>query len=52
MSISKKWSLVSLDPLDPNFEKVEEFYKGKNFNNDIAFGTLFVFCDLNTYFQL
>ncbi len=43
----------SLEPLDPNSEKVERFYKAKNFINDIAFGTsLFVFCDLNTYFQL
>ncbi len=53
MSISMKWSLVSLEPLDPNSEKVEGFYKAKTFINDIAFGTsLFVFCDLNTYFQL
>ncbi len=52
MSISKKWSLVSLEPLDPNSEKVEGFYKTTYFINDIAFGTsLFVFCDLNTYFQ-
>ncbi len=29
MSISKKWSLVSLEPLDPNSEKVEGFYKAK-----------------------
>ncbi len=50
MSISMKWSLVSLNP---NSEKMEGFYKAKNFINDIAFGTsLFVFCDLNTYFQL
>ncbi len=28
------------------------FYKGDNVNNDIAFGaSLFVFYDLNTYFQ-
>ncbi len=53
MSISKKWSLVSIEPLDPNSEKVEGFYKAKNLINDIAFETsLFVFCDLNTYFQL
>ncbi len=54
MSISKKWSLVCLEPLDPNSNlKVEGLYKFKNFINDIAFGTfLFVFCDLNTYFQL
>ncbi len=48
-----KWSLVSLEPLDPNSEKVEVFYKAKNFINDIAFVTsLLVLCDLNTYFQL
>ncbi len=48
-----KWSLVSLESLDPNSEKVERFYKANNFINDIAFGTsLFVFCDLNIYFQL
>ncbi len=52
MSISKKLSLVSLEPLDPNSEKVEGFYKSKNFINDIAFGTsLFVFCELNIYFN-
>ncbi len=50
MSISKKWSLVSLEPLDPNSKKVEG---SKNFINDIAFGTsLLIFCDLNAYFQL
>ncbi len=49
MSISMKWNLVSLDP---NSEKIEEFYKGDNFINDIAFGaSLFVYCDLNMYFQ-
>ncbi len=38
--------------LNPNSEKVEGFYKGDNFINDIAFGaSLFVLCDLNTYFQ-
>ncbi len=53
MSISMKWSLVSLELLDPYSEKVEGFYKAKNFINDIKFGTsLFVYCDLNTYFQL
>ncbi len=47
-----KWSLVSHESLHPNSEKTEGFYKGDNFINDIAFGTsLFVFCDLNTYFQ-
>ncbi len=30
----------------------QAFYKGYNFFNDIAFeASLFVFCDLNTYFQ-
>ncbi len=53
MSISMKWSLVSLEPLHPKSDKVEGFYKAKNFINDIAFGTsLFIFYDLNTYFQL
>ncbi len=53
MSISKKWSLVSIEPLNPNSKKVEGLYKSNNFINNIAFGTaLFVFCDLNTYFQL
>ncbi len=53
MSIGMKWSLVSIDPLDPNSEKVKGFYTAKNFINDIALGTsLFVFCDLNAYFQL
>ncbi len=48
-----KWSLINLEPLDPNSIKVEGFYKAKNFINDIAFGiSLFAFCDLNTYFQL
>ncbi len=47
-----KWSLVSRESLDPNFEKIVGLYKGDNFINDIAFGvSLFVFCDLNTYFQ-
>ncbi len=53
MSISMKRSLVSLEPLDPNSEKVEGFYKAKNFINNLAFATsLFFFYDLNTYFQL
>ncbi len=53
MSISKKWILISLEPLVSNSENVEGFYKAKKFINNIAFGTsLFVFCDLNTYFQL
>ncbi len=47
-----KWSLVSHESLNPNSEKTEGFYKGDNFFNDIAFGdSLFVFLDLNTYFQ-
>ncbi len=45
-------SLVRLKPLDPNSEKMEGMYKTDNFINDITFGTsLFVFFDLNTYFQ-
>ncbi len=40
-------------PLDSNSEKMDGIYKADNFINDIAFGaSLFVFCDLNTYFQL
>ncbi len=51
--ISMKWSLVCLELLDPNCEKMEIIYKTDNFNKDIAFGaSLFVFCDLNTHFQL
>ncbi len=47
-----KWSLVRLESLDPNSEKIEGIYKTDIFINDIAFGTfLFVFFDLNTYFQ-
>ncbi len=47
-----KWSLVSHESLDPNSEEKVGFYKGDNFINDIAFGaSLFIFCDLNTYFQ-
>ncbi len=50
MSISMKWSLVSHESFDPNSEKINGFYKGDNFINDIAFGaSLFVFCDLNTF---
>ncbi len=38
--------------LDPNSEKIEGFYKGDNFINDMAFAAcLFVFCDLNTYLK-
>ncbi len=48
-----KWSWVSLESLDPNSEKMEGIYKADNFINDIAFGaSLFVYSDLNTYFQL
>ncbi len=48
-----KWSLVSLESLDPNSDKIEGIYKVNNFINDIAFGaSLFIFCDLNTYFQM
>ncbi len=48
--VSKKWSLVSLEPLDPNSAKVDGFYKANNFVSDIAFGTsLFVFCDLKEW---
>ncbi len=48
-----KWSLDSLESLDPSSEKMEGIYKADNFINDIAFGdSLFGFCDLNTYFQL
>ncbi len=46
--------MVSDESLDPNSEKIEGFYKGDTCNiiNDISFGaSLFVFCDLNTYFQ-
>ncbi len=47
-----KWSLVSYESFDTNSGKIEGFYKSDNFINDIAFGaSLFIFCDLNTYFQ-
>ncbi len=47
-----KGSFISHESLDPNSEKIEGFYKGDNFINDIAFvAALFAFCDLNTYFQ-
>ncbi len=50
--ISMKWSLFSQESLGPNSEKIEGFYKGDNFINDIALvASSFVFCDLNTYFQ-
>ncbi len=46
-----KWSLVSRESLDPYSEKIEGFYKVDNFINDIVFGaSIFVLCDLNTYF--
>ncbi len=52
MNISMKWSLVICESLDPNSEKIEGFYKGDHFINDIAFwASVFVFSDLNTYFQ-
>ncbi len=52
MIICLKWSMVSHESLDSNSENIEGFYKGDNFISDIAFGaSLFVFCDLNTYFQ-
>ncbi len=48
-----KWSLVRLESLDPNSEKMEGIYKADNFINDIAFGaSVFIFSDLNTYFKL
>ncbi len=38
-----KWSLVSLDSLNPNSEKMEGIYKSNNFIKYIAFGdSLFV----------
>ncbi len=47
-----KSSFVSHECLDPNSKKIDGFYKGDNFINDIAFGaSLFIFSDLNTYFQ-
>ncbi len=48
-----KGRLVSLESLDPNSEKMEGIHKTDDLINDIAFGaSLFVFCDLNTYFPL
>ncbi len=48
-----KWSFVSLESLDPNSGKMEGIYKTDNCINGIAFGaSLFIFCDLNIYFQL
>ncbi len=49
VSVRNEVWLVLIEPLDPNSEKVEGFYKAMNFSIDIAYGTsLFVFCDLNT----
>ncbi len=53
MSISVKWGLGSLQTLDPNTKNIEGFYKADNCINYIAFGaSLFVFYDVNTYFQM
>ncbi len=38
-----KWNLVSRELLDPNSEKIEGFYKGDNFIDDIAFGACYLF---------
>ncbi len=48
-----KWSLVSRESLvRTKFWENKGFYKGDNFINGVAFGlSLFVICDLNTYFQ-
>ncbi len=47
-----KWSLVRHVSIDANSEKIGGIFKTDNFINDIAFGTsVFVFFDLNTYFQ-
>ncbi len=48
-----KWSLVSFESLDKKSEKMEGIYKADNFINDIEFrASLFIFYDINTYFQL
>ncbi len=48
-----KQGLFILESFHPNSKNIEGFYKADNCNNAIAFGvSLFVFCDLNTYFQL
>ncbi len=55
MSISTKQGLFSVESLHPDSENIEGFYKAHHFTycNAIAFGVSeFVFCDLNTYFQL
>ncbi len=53
MTISMTQGLFGLEFLHPNSENIEGFYKADNFSNAIAFGvSLFVFYDLNTYFQL
>ncbi len=36
-----KWSLVILESLDHNSQKMEGIYKADNFINDIAFGASF-----------
>ncbi len=53
MNISMKEGLFTLEFVHPNSENIEGFNKSDNFTNAIAFGvSLFIFCDLNTYFQL
>ncbi len=48
-----KCSLVCIESLDPISKKIEGIYKADNFIYDIAFGaSLFIVCDLITYFQL
>ncbi len=48
--MSMKWSLVSIEYLDPNSEKKEGIYKADIFIYYIAFGaSLLVFCDLNAF---
>ncbi len=48
-----KWGVVSLVSFDLNSEKMTRIYKAGYYINDITFGaSLFVFCDLNTNFQL
>ncbi len=48
-----KWGLVSLESLDTNTEKIEGFYEANNFIISITLGaSIFVLCDLKTYFQM
>ncbi len=48
-----KRGLFSLESLHSNSENIVGFYKADNVSNVIVFGiSLFVFCNLNTYFQL